>query len=108
MQTSENDWHGFFHGAQIVLDATARADNLLKSRLGSGFNVFDWIEPDENTLSDLLRDLLDPAGTHGQRSAFLKLALEHLIPTPDPIAAEELCWNLGDAVIRRRSVLACR
>ena len=22
--------------------------------------------------------------------------------------AEELCWNLGDAVIRRRFVLACR
>jgi len=25
-----------------------------------------------------------------------------------PAYGEELCWNLGDAVIRRRSVLACR
>jgi len=24
-----------------------------------------------------------------------------------PSARWELCWNLGDAVIRRRSVLAC-
>jgi hypothetical protein len=24
-----------------------------------------------------------------------------------PPAVQELCWNLGDAVIRRRSVLAC-
>ena len=90
MQTSREDWHSFFRGAQIVLDATARADKLLKLHLGSGFNVFDWIESDENTLSDLLRDLLDPAGTHGQGSAFLKLALEHLIPTPDPIASDTL------------------
>jgi hypothetical protein len=35
------------------------------------FNVFDYIAPDENLLSDVLRLLLDPQGSHGQGDAFL-------------------------------------
>jgi len=30
-----------------------------------------------------------------------------LLAVGSPSWPEELCWNLGDAVIRRRSVLAC-
>jgi len=90
MQTGENDWRSFFRGAQIVLDATERADKLLRLRLGTGFSVFDWIKPGENTLSDMVRDLLDPEGIHGQRSIFLRLALDYLIPTPDPVAADQM------------------
>jgi hypothetical protein len=37
------------------------------------FNVFGYIRPDENRLSDILADLLDPHGTHGQGDAFLRL-----------------------------------
>ena len=37
------------------------------------FNVFDLIEPDENKLSDVLADLLDPKGNHGQGDLFLRL-----------------------------------
>jgi hypothetical protein len=36
------------------------------------FNVFDFIAPDENGLSDIIAWLLDPAGTHGQCEAFLR------------------------------------
>ena len=47
-------------------------------RLATGFNVFDLIEPDENKLSDILADLLDPKGSHGQGDLFLRLLLQQL------------------------------
>lgn len=42
------------------------------------FNVFDLIEPDENKLSDIIADLLDPNGTHGQGGLFLHLFFRQL------------------------------
>jgi hypothetical protein len=42
------------------------------------FNVFDLIQPDENKLSDILRDLLDPNGNHGQGDLFLDLFFKQL------------------------------
>ena len=40
--------------------------------LSSDFNVFDLINPDENKLSNILSDLLDISGTHGQGDLFLR------------------------------------
>src|ERR1051326_6217455 len=40
------------------------------------FNTFDYIDPDENKLSDIIHDLLDPAGNHGQGVTFLAAFLE--------------------------------
>jgi hypothetical protein len=37
----------------------------------SRFNVFDYIDPDENCLSGIIHDLLDPSGKHGQGRLFL-------------------------------------
>jgi hypothetical protein len=42
----------------------------------SQFNVFDFIDPDENRLSDILRDLLNPNGPHGQGTLFLDQFLQ--------------------------------
>lgn len=56
-------------------------DRLLATR----FNVFDYIRANENRLSDIIRDLLDANGTHGQGDAFLKefiAALYGLMPPP--------------------------
>jgi hypothetical protein len=51
-------------------------------RSAAGFNVFDYIWPDENKLSDVIADLLDPNGSHGQRDTFLKrFFLELQVPT---------------------------
>ena len=47
-------------------------------KVGLAFNVFDWIQPKESDLSDILRDLLDPQGSHGQGGIFLRLALDEL------------------------------
>jgi len=50
--------------------------------LASDFNVFDFIDPDENTLSDILKVLLDPRGPHGQGVLFLEQFLAHAsVPT---------------------------
>lgn len=67
--------HSFFSEAASVL-VSARGEILEHERLhASRFNVFDSIAPDENTLSNLLADLLDPHGKHGQGAAFLELLL---------------------------------
>lgn len=42
------------------------------------FNVFDLIDPAENKLSDVLADLLDPKGKHGQGDLFVRLLFKQL------------------------------
>lgn len=39
--------------------------------LSTRFNVFDYIYVDENRLSDIISDLLNPTGKHGQADLFL-------------------------------------
>lgn len=46
--------------------------------LSTDFNVFKRIEPDENTLSDIIADLLNPTGSHGQRRMFLDAFLRRI------------------------------
>ena len=40
--------------------------------LASAFNVFDFITPDENILSDIIAEIIFPEGDHGQGAVFLK------------------------------------
>jgi hypothetical protein len=58
------------------LDALISSHRLRRAKAArdeaTGFNVFDFIKPTENTLSDILRFLLDPAGSHGQSDVFLR------------------------------------
>lgn len=42
------------------------------------FNVFEYVEPDENRLSAILAELLNPKGAHGQGDVFLLLFAERL------------------------------
>lgn len=51
----------------------------------SRFNVFDYIDPDENCLSDIIQDLLDPSGKHGQGTLFLNTFLEAIGVLPEAI-----------------------
>jgi hypothetical protein len=54
------------------------------------FSVFDYIEPDENRLSDIIHDLLDPYGQHGQGTLFLSAFLEAIgVPT----GANQRSWR---------------
>ncbi len=49
------------------------------------FNVFDNIDPDENFLSAVIHDLLDPLGKHGQGTLFLDTFLEAIGIPPERI-----------------------
>ena len=52
---------------RLLGETRVHTDRLLATR----HNVFSYIRPDENRLSDIIRDLLDPRGPHGQSEAFL-------------------------------------
>lgn len=67
-QTLETFLKGLTFRLNIVASTKAETDLLL----ARDFNVFTYIKPDENRLSDILADLLDPKGAHGQRELFLR------------------------------------
>ena len=48
--------------------------------LATRFSVFDYVDPDENQLSDIIGDLLNPEGKHGQADLFLNLFLSAIDP----------------------------
>jgi len=54
--------------------AALRSVKIARNRVeASAFDLFEWIKPDENCLSDIFADLLDPlVGTHGQGTVFLE------------------------------------
>ena len=59
---------------ELAAAQQANIDKLQATR----FNVFDLIGPDENKLSDIIADLLDPKGCHGQGDLFLRLLFKQL------------------------------
>jgi hypothetical protein len=52
----------------LLAETRVHTDRLLATR----HNVFGYIQPDENRLSDIIRDLLNPTGPHGQGDTFLR------------------------------------
>lgn len=75
---NEQSFASFFSGAKQVIDAAAIREREQNRLHAHRFNVMSWIEPDENKLSDLLAELLDPRGRHGQGDRFLRLLLDLL------------------------------
>jgi hypothetical protein len=59
-----------------------KAADLLES---AGFTVFDYIDPDENRLSTVIHDLLDPSGEHGQGRLFLDSFLQTIGVKPESV-----------------------
>jgi hypothetical protein len=68
----------FFRAARRHLDAFEKARFRRDKEEATGFNVFHFIEPDENRLSDVLAFLLDPKDSHGQGDLFLRLMFKQL------------------------------
>ncbi len=79
MEPTESILESFFHGMHYYLDVSREARQALASAVAASFSVFDYLQPDENLLSRLISDLLDPKGNHGQGSAFLVCFLQRLI-----------------------------
>jgi hypothetical protein len=68
----------FFHTVGHSLAASEQSRLRHDRKLASGFNVFHFIEPDENRVSDVLAFLLNPKDTHGQCDLFLRLMFGQL------------------------------
>lgn len=61
----------FLEGLSVFLRHSRRVSETLNRQVAVGFNVVDYIRPDENRLSDILSSLLNPMGKHGQGGTFL-------------------------------------
>jgi hypothetical protein len=79
MEPTESILESFFHGMQYYLDVSREARQALASAVAESFSVFDYLQPDENLLSRMISDLLDPKGNHGQGSTFLLSFLQRLL-----------------------------
>ena len=73
---------------QTLLDEVSQKINALETtqalysrQLSPDFNTFDYINTNELGLSRILAALLDPKGSHAQQATFLKLFVEHCLPT---------------------------
>ncbi len=62
----------FFHDIGYRLKIAQDTKKLLDKRLASSFSLFPYIAPDENMISKIIRDLLDPNSNHGQGDIFLQ------------------------------------
>lgn len=63
------------------INALETAQALYSRQLSPDFNTFDYINTDELGLSRILAALLNPQGSHAQQGVFLKLFVEHCLPT---------------------------
>lgn len=70
-QTNIQDMESFFDKLQYRVDTISHYKKSMDVLLASDFNVFDFISPDENRLSDILAFLLNPGAAHGQGNIFL-------------------------------------
>ena len=61
----------FFNELTPRLEGARNEERELDRRLARKFNAFDYLRTDEQGLSKLIADLLDPKGKHGQGDAFL-------------------------------------
>ena len=69
----------FFDELSFRNDLFKHFKNQADKQLSSDFNVFNVINPDENKLSDILADILDTHGSHGQGNLFLNEFISFLI-----------------------------
>ena len=63
------------------VQALETAQALYSRQLSPDFSTFDYINTDELGLSRILAALLNPKGSHAQQDSFLKLFVEHCLPT---------------------------
>ena len=77
-----DDYRHFYSVLKAKLKPYRDAKQHLDRFLSADFNVFKWIDPDENRRSDIIADLLNPSGSHGQQHRFLDAFLQ-AIKRPD-------------------------
>lgn len=91
-------------------DALKTAQTLYSRQLAPKFNTLDYISTNELGLSQILADLLNPKGSHGQEEDFLRLFIDHCLPSiaktsewqnflnslnKTKVFVEEITWKSG-------------
>lgn len=66
----------FFAQMEGVVAVARVIHQRLAYEIGSDFNVFRFIRTDEHGLSNIIADLLNPHGPHGQGATFLRLFMQ--------------------------------
>lgn len=61
-----------------MISAAEKAHDTVSQRIAPHFTSFQFISPNENGLSDIIAQFLDPDGRHGQRDVFLKSLLSRI------------------------------
>jgi len=67
-----------------AFDSHRKKIQKLRIETADGFSVFDFIDPSENVLSDILAFLLNPDASHGQGPLFLQELLLRACPGKTP------------------------
>ncbi len=80
----------FFDDATYRVELAESMQRQIDLKLGTRLNIFKVFEPDENKLSDILADLLDPKGSHGQGDLFLKGIFQELNLDQSDYPAEDV------------------
>lgn len=94
----------YFNELGYYLKVSADAKRRLDKKLASSFSVFTYINNDENTISNILANLLNPSGTHGQEALFLKHFLTLLNKDDRDLACDPTvtCEQVTDLITNAR------
>lgn len=91
----------YYNDLHFRMNIYNKAKKDMDVHLASEFNVFDYINPDENKLSDIMADLLNPQGKHGQTTTFLEafVALLKMDDFPYELATCKIAREISTAYI---------
>lgn len=98
MQAHDESIKTFFEGLDYYLSVSQVARRSLARVVAPSFSVFDYIQPNENMLSTIIAELLNPHGDHGQGDIFLRKFLAILGPVKGRPGDWETA-DLSDAVV---------
>jgi len=84
MNIDEQRLQQFFNELKAKREAFAENYKYFAPQLAPQFNCFDFIDSDENKLSEIIAHLLNPQATHAQNDLFLQLFFKKIeIKYPD-------------------------
>ena len=76
--SDDTNLHNFYSVLKKKLEVHRQTKRHLDRFLSTEFNVFKWIDPNENCLSHNIANLLNPACSHGQQRVFLDAFLRRI------------------------------